>query len=258
MATSRPRTLAILQARTSSRRLPGKVLKPILGNPMILRQIERIERADSLDLLVLATSREQSDDELARICAEAGKQVYRGALEDVLERFYRAAELHLPDYVVRLTGDCPLTDWQVIDRVVESCVAQGVDFASNTLTPTWPDGLDIEVMRYGALETAWRETEALADREHVTTYFYNHPRELKLANIVREGEDLSGLRWTVDRPEDLRFVAEVYQALYPSNPRFVTEDVLELLKRRPELKKINAGFRRNEALEPRPDSETRG
>ena len=250
MAVSRVRTLAILQARTSSRRLPGKVLKPIMGEPMILRQIERIERASSLDRLVVATSVDPSDDALAEACAQAGKAVYRGALDDVLDRFNRAAEADAPEQVVRLTGDCPLADWTVIDRVVESCIAQGVDYASNTMSRTWPHGLDVEVIRFSALACAWREATTPYDREHVTPFIYHHPERFTLTNVARDGADLTGLRWTVDEPEDFSFVTEVYQALYPTDPAFTSEDILELLRRRPELQEINAGRRPKEGLAP--------
>lgn len=248
MSETRVRTLAVLQARTSSRRLPGKVLKPILGQPMILRQIERIEHAESLDRLVVATSEDPSDDELAAACAQAGKAVFRGALDDVLDRFYRAAEPQDPDLVVRLTGDCPLADWNVIDLVVQDCIAKGVDYASNTLTPTWPDGLDVEVMRFSALRSAWQEASTSSDREHVTPYINRHPDLFTLANVARKGEDLAGLRWTVDEPEDLEFVTRVYDALYADQPAFASEEILDLLRRRPELNEINAGIRRNEGF----------
>ena len=246
MAPKRSKTLAVLQARTSSRRLPGKVLKPILGRAMILRQVERIRRARSLDELVLATSEDPGDDALAEVCTAAGIAVHRGALDDVLDRCFRAAEKERPDHVVRLTGDCPLTDWRVIDLVVERCISEGADYASNTLKPSWPDGLDVEAMRLSALESAWRAAGEAFEREHVTPYIYNHPQRFTLVNVVRDGADLSGLRWTVDEPEDFAFVEQVYGALYAAKPDFTTEDLLELLQRRPELGEINAGFRRNE------------
>ena len=151
--------LAILQARMSSSRLPGKVLAPILGEPMIARQIERLRRAERIDRLVIATSDQPDDDELAAEAGRIGCDVFRGALDDVLERYYRCAtaQAPLPDHVVRLTGDCPLADPGLIDRLIAFHLEGGFDYASTALEPTWPDGLDAEIMTMAALEAAWRE-----------------------------------------------------------------------------------------------------
>ncbi|MEW5943436.1 MAG: glycosyltransferase family protein [Pseudomonadota bacterium] len=237
--------LAILQARFSSTRLPGKVLKPILGKPMLRHQIERIRRARRIDKLMVATSAHPSDDALQKLCAEAGITCHRGSLDDVLDRFYQAARTQGVEYVVRLTGDCPLADPAVIDRVVDACLESGADYASNVFPPTYPDGLDVEVFRFAALERAWREGRLPSEREHVTPYIHQHPELFRQVNVSQEN-DLSALRWTVDNPADFEFVREVYEALYPHNPAFATADILDLLARRPELGKINTHLQRNE------------
>jgi spore coat polysaccharide biosynthesis protein SpsF len=240
--------LAILQARTSSKRFPRKVLEPLIGKPMILRQIERIRRAKRLDALILATSGDPSDDELAHLCQKDGVAVHRGSLDDVLARFVGAAQrFGAPDWIVRLTGDCPLTDPEIIDRVVDEALRSGADYASNAVEPTFPDGLDVEVMRYAALTTIAAEPRSAAEREHVTLALYRHGERFKI-HPVRNAEDYSRLRWTVDEPRDLTLVKAIYEALYPAKPDFAFADILALIKRRPELARLNAPTKRNEGL----------
>jgi spore coat polysaccharide biosynthesis protein SpsF len=227
-------TLAILQARPSSRRLPGKVLADVLGQPMLARQIERVARAKRVDELVVATSDEPSDDGIAALCRELGVACFRGSLDDVLGRFYAAAAAQSPRpaHVVRLTGDCPLADPALIDAVIELHLSSGADYTSNALERRFPDGLDVEAMRFEALEAAQREARGAAQREHVTPYLYEHPGRFALASLRCE-RDLAALRFTVDEPADLRFVQRVYAALYPANPAFGWRDVLALVERDP-------------------------
>ena len=240
--------LGILQARTSSSRLPRKVMLPMAGAPMLARQIERLKRAKRIDKLVLATSDRPEDGCVAELSESAGIGSYRGSLDDVLDRFYRAAETHRPEWVVRVTGDCPLADWEVIDACIDFALAGGFDYASNTLKPTWPDGLDVEVCTFQALATAWREADTSLEREHVMPFITRRPERFKLGSLERQGEDLSAMRWTVDEPRDYEFVRRVYDALYPTNPAFMTADILNLLHDRPELLDMNAGIERNEGL----------
>jgi len=239
--------LGILQARISSTRLPGKVLKPILGIPMLLHQIKRIQRAKLVDKLIVATSLEQADDELENMCKGNGIQCFRGSLEDVLERFYQAAKLFKPEHIVRLTGDCPLTDPEIIDQVIEVHLRGNFDYTSNALEPTYPDGLDVEVLRFSVLERARQEATLSSQREHVTLYIYQNPLEFKIG-VVKGKTDLSALRWTVDEPQDFALVKDVYEFLYPQNPNFTTKDILEYINIHSELKEINNGFVRNEGL----------
>ena len=240
--------LAILQARMSSSRLPGKVMADLLGEPMLARQIERLRRCRTIDRLVLATSTDAADDALADLAARIGVDGFRGSLDDVLDRFHAAAAGSGAGQIVRLTGDCPLIDPGLIDRLVEMHVAGGYDHSCNTLTPRWPDGLDAEVMRAEVLETAWREATLPSEREHVTRFIYTRPERFRLGSLVGD-TDLSDQRWTVDTPEDLAMVRAVYAALYPANPAFGTGDILAFLAAHPEIAALNRAHRRNEGLE---------
>ncbi|HLZ76102.1 glycosyltransferase family protein [Phenylobacterium sp.] len=221
--------LAILQARMTSSRLPGKVMAPVLGEPMIGRQLERLRRSKRIDMLVVATSVDASDDPLAAYIERLGLPVYRGPLDDVLERFRGAAAL-LPGAaaVVRLTADCPLADPGLIDQVIEHHHAVGADYTSNTLgTRTYPHGLDAEVIRTQVLIEAAELAADPYEREHVTPYIYRRPQTYKLAGVARH-DSWAALRWTVDLPEDLVFVREVYAKLYPFDPAFTSEAVVAL------------------------------
>jgi spore coat polysaccharide biosynthesis protein SpsF len=221
--------LAILQARMTSSRLPGKVMAPVLGEPMIGRQVERLRRARRIDTLVVATSVDPSDDPLAAYCERLGLAVFRGPLDDVLERF-RAAVALLPGAkaVVRLTADCPLADPALIDEVIDHHHTVDADYTSNTLgARTYPHGLDAEVIRPRALLEAAERAVDPYEREHVTPYIYRRPETYQLAGVARH-DSWAALRWTVDLPEDLAFVRDVYAKLYPFNPAFSSEDVAHL------------------------------
>jgi spore coat polysaccharide biosynthesis protein SpsF len=239
--------LGVLQARTSSSRMPSKVLEPILGQPMILRQFERLVRSRRIDALTLATSDDASDDTLAQIVREAGFSVARGSLDDVLDRFLSAASPHAPEWVVRLTGDCPLTDPLLIDRLIDETLAAGADYGSTALEPTFPDGLDAEIVRFDVLREVAAEPRTTAEREHVTLAIHRRPDRFKLHSVTGS-PDLSALRWTVDEPRDFAFVTQVYEALYPQKPAFDTRDILDLMRQRPELQRLNGDIQRNEGL----------
>jgi spore coat polysaccharide biosynthesis protein SpsF len=220
--------LGVLQARMSSTRLPGKVMKDLLGRPMIDRQIERLRRAEALDRLVVATSDDASDDPLAEHLEREGVDVFRGPLADVLARFSGAVERFGPaQHIVRLTADCPLADWRVLDQVVRLHLAEANDYTSNDLVRTFPHGLDVEIVRADALAMAVRDASDPAEREHVTPFVYNRPEWFKLGCLT-QAQDQSAERWTVDTPNDLAFVRRVYERLYPANPAFTSEDILAL------------------------------
>jgi spore coat polysaccharide biosynthesis protein SpsF len=216
--------VAVLQARMSSSRLPGKVMKPILGMPMIGRHIERLNRCDSLDRIVVATSRDPSDDGLAAYCEGLGVRVFRGALEDVLGRFAGAAIANGAGHVVRLTADCPLADPPVIDACVWRHIETGADYTSNTLERSYPDGLDVEVMTAAALKVMQAEAKDPYEREHVTPFLYRNPERFRIAQLVQSAQ-MSDRRWTVDTAEDFEFVSRVFYMLYPTNPRFGQADI---------------------------------
>ena len=220
--------LGVLQARMSSTRLPGKVMRDLRGRPMIDRQIERLRRAETLDRLVVATSDDPSDDPLAEHLQAEGVGVFRGPLADVLARFAGATDRFGPaEHVVRLTADCPLTDWRVLDLVVRRHFEHGNDYTSNDLIRTFPHGLDVEIVRAEVLALADREATLPAEREHVTPFVYNRPDRFRLG-CVTQAVDRSAERWTVDTANDFAFVRRVNERLYPATPVFTSEDILAL------------------------------
>jgi spore coat polysaccharide biosynthesis protein SpsF len=213
----------------TSSRLPGKVMAPVLGEPMIGRQVERLRRARLIDQLVVATSTDPSDDPLAAYCESLDVGVFRGPLDDVLGRFNAALTRHRDaTAVVRLTADCPLTDPELIDRVVAHHHEVDADYTSNTLgTRTYPHGLDVEVIRPAVLAEAAEQASDRYEREHVTPYIYRRPETYRLAGVARR-QSLASLRWTVDLPEDLTFVRDVYARLYPFDPEFTSDAIAAL------------------------------
>ena len=215
---------------------------------MIARQVERIGRARNIDDLVIATSSDRSDDPLATWAEAEGLSVYRGSLDDVLGRFVGVIAAYAPDTVVRLTADCPLASPCVIDAVIDHFIESDVDYCSNTLTPTFPDGLDVEVVRARVLTEVAEMSTDPAEREHVTLGVYRRPERFTLANFAGD-TDLSSLRWTVDTAGDLAFVIRVYEALHETIPGFETADILDLIERTPGLRRTTDDGRRNAALQ---------
>ena len=214
--------LAIIQARTSSSRFPNKVLADLHGAPMLARQIERVLRCALIDKLVVATSSAPNDDAVEDIAHEAGVACYRGSLGGVFDRLYRCAEFYNADHVVRLTGDCPLTDPIIIDDVISTHVSGGMDYTSNVEPCTFPDGLDVEVFTFAAMQ---RCHEALSmAQEHVTTLF-RRAMQFKIGRF-RNAVDYSKYRWTVDYPSDLERVRRIYADLYDDKPDFGWLDIM--------------------------------
>lgn len=237
--------LAILQARTSSSRLPRKVLRPLMGRAMILRELDRLKECCEITQLVLATSIDPSDDELAQTVEAAGYDVYRGSLDDVLGRYYHCAQRYMPTHVVRLTGDCPVIDPHIVDRVIAQHVAKRNDYTSTT--ERFPDGLDTEVMTYAALEKAYQEAALPSEREHVTLYIRRHPERFRVGTVDC-AEDYGAMRWTVDEPQDFALIEKIYERFYPQHPVFTMEDILTLFREDETLAHINQGIMRNEGL----------
>jgi len=203
---------------------------------MILRQIERVRRSRLIDRLVVATSDDRTDDVLNDVLEGAGAEVFRGPLDDVLARYAGALEAFGPaDQVVRLTGDCPLADWAVIDGVIEAHLASGADYTANTWGQrTFPKGLDVDVVNGGVLMEAAREASDPYEREHVLPFVYGRPERYRLEGFTQPADE-GQLRWTVDLPEDLEFMSAVYDALHPRDPAFTSDDVRSLLRSRPDL-----------------------
>jgi spore coat polysaccharide biosynthesis protein SpsF len=234
-----PVKLAIIQARCSSTRMPGKVLAPLAGEPMILRLVERVRRSVELDAVVVATSRDPSDDPLVATLEERGVLVRRGPLGDVLARYLQVIDEFDPETVVRLTGDNPLVDPAVIDDVLRAHAASGADYTSNSLVRSYPYGLDVEAVRAAALRRVAELATDQEEREHVTIGIYRRPDVFRLEPVVQP-QDHAELRWTVDYPEDFAFVERVYAELFPVDPAFAQADVLALLERRPELRRLRS------------------
>lgn len=245
--------LAVVQARMSSTRMPGKVLTPLMGKPMILQQLERVQRSRLIDQIVVATSTEQSDDLLAATVTEAGYLCVRGSHDDVLERFVQVLEEHPAEVVARITADCPLISPEVIDRVIGDFLSGDYDYASNTLQPTYPDGLDVEVVRSDALRALAELGSDPDEREHVTLGIYRRPERFRLASVRDEQDghsvNRSDLRWTVDVPEDFAFIERIYQHFLPEYPTFDYEDIVQLLEQRPDIAHTRPDLRRNAALD---------
>lgn len=237
--------VAVLQARYSSSRLPGKVLLPVQSKPMLLRQADRVRRSKRIDHLVIATSMCADDDAIANLADANDIACFRGSLDDVLDRVVNAARPYNPEWVVRLTGDCPLIDPEIIDQVIDAALQADCDYCSNAIEPTFPDGLDVEVIKMAALDVASNEAQLVSEREHVTPFIHKHPERFDIVHYKQDC-DLSSMRWTVDEPSDLEFVRKIYAALYPRNPGFGMSDILEAIAQQPELAETNAGFSRNE------------
>lgn len=236
------KVVAIIQARMSSTRLPGKVLKTASGRTMLDRMLERVRKASTIDKVIVATTTDPSDNAIVRACRRYESESYRGSLPDVLDRYYQAALQHQADIIVRLTGDCPLIDPQLIDDVVKALVDKQVDFACNRLPPpfsrTYPIGLDVEACTFAALEIAWRNADQKHEREHVLPYLYAVPGRFKVIQL-NHSEDLGHQRWTLDTPEDLVLLRRVYRYFKGGND-FSWLDVVQLWREKPELFEVNA------------------
>ncbi len=235
--------LTVVQARRGSSRLPDKVSLPLAGQPLLVRMVERVQRARLAGQVVVATTTDPADDALGALCAAHGIAVFRGSPTDLLDRHYQAARAFGADAVVKIPSDCPLIDPAVIDRVLGFYLetAGQYDFVGNLHPATYPDGNDVEVMPLGALETAWREARRPLEREHTTPFFWENPGRFRLANVAWEtGLDYSmSHRFTIDYPADYDFVKAVYDALYPANPAFGLADILALLRREPGIFGLN-------------------
>jgi spore coat polysaccharide biosynthesis protein SpsF len=228
----------ILQARTGSTRLPGKVLLEVLGKSMIEHLIERLKAAKSCDRIIIATTTAKGDDAIAALADRLKLKTYRGSVDDVLNRFYQAGRTFGLAHIIRITADCPLMDPAVIDKGVAEYFSSGADYCSNVLKRTFPDGEDVEIFSFNTLEKTWKEAKLAFDREHVTPYIRKHPELFKLANF-KNGTNISDKRWTLDKEEDLVFIKKVYEALYPVNNYFGMDEVLSFIKNNPDVEDIN-------------------
>lgn len=246
--TKTPRVVAIIQARMGSTRLPGKTLVKISGAPLLLHIINRIKASETIDAIIIATTQLPEDDVLEKLAADHCIACYRGSTDDVLDRFYQAAQTCEAEVIVRITADDPFKDPEILDHCCHYLLEHPhVDYVSNTMKPTYPEGLDIEVFRFRALEISWKQAKLHSEREHVTPFIWKNPKIFRCVNIEHD-EDLSHYRWTLDYPEDLKFTLQIYEKLSDKGI-FHMNDILDLLKKYPDLLKINNIFVRNEGYQ---------
>jgi spore coat polysaccharide biosynthesis protein SpsF len=237
--------VTVIQARISSSRLPGKVLLPLLGKPLLFRMIERVKRAKLIGTIVVATSTNQEDDKIKFACEEENTTCFRGHLTDLLDRHYQLAKKYNADAIVKIPSDCPLIDPFIIDKVIQHYIDnEEYDYVSNLHPATYPDGNDVEIFSSQSLEYAWRDATKDFEREHTTPYMWGHKDSFNIGNVEWEtGLDLStSLRFTIDYEEDYLFIKRVFEELYPKNPDFGLNDILRLLEQKPEVAEINHRF----------------
>jgi spore coat polysaccharide biosynthesis protein SpsF len=234
-------TMIITQARMMSTRLSGKVMKEVLGLPLLYYHVQRLRRVQNAESVVVATSQNPKDDVIFDFCQKEGVHAVRGSEEDVLSRYFAAASAFGVDVVVRVTSDCPLIDPKLIEKAI-ACFQQHyqeLDYLSNTLQRTFPRGMCVEVFRFEALKRAFFEASLPYAREHVTPYILERKNQFRIANFSQSCDD-SALRLTVDTPEDFELIKKILEDLYPRKPDFTLQDIMELLDKHPEWKHINA------------------
>ena len=245
--------LAILQARMSSTRLPNKVLKKVNNKELLAYECDRILKSKKIDKLIIATSNDSSDDLIQDFGLRTNIEVFRGSLDDVLSRYYMCVKRFKDKKniaklnIIRVTGDCPLIDPQVIDEVIETFEEGKYDYVSNTLIPTYPDGMDIEIFTYEALKIAYNKATLKSDREHVTLYIRNNEQFKKINHKAKN--DFSHLRLTVDEQSDFDLIKNILENLYPKNNNFTYLDVVSYMSQNPYLFMLNSTIKRDEGLD---------
>lgn len=250
MTGAKPTTGIVVQARTGSSRFPGKVLADLHGEPLIVRELERLRCVSGFDRIVVATTDDPADDTLAELVESLeGVDLYRGSEHDVLARYVGAARAFDLDVIGRVTGDCPLLDPDVIGTVLAQFRdTPGCDYASNCRPRTWPHGFDVEVVSRTALDAADAEAMDNFDREHVLVYVFTRPERFVCVNVESEDSENVGLRLTVDYPADLEFVRAIYAELHDSKPEFHFTDIIGLLERHPDLLVVNRDVPAHESI----------
>lgn len=237
--------LVIIQARCGSTRLPSKVLKEIEGKTALEQMLDRVSRSARADEIMVATTINSEDLSIVNLVSGLGYRVFAGNSSDVLDRYYQAAKLVRPEYVVRLTADCPLFDWRLLDEAVDELNEESDDLFS--YTETFPDGEDLEIFRFRVLEEMWENARLASEREHVTLYVKNHPEIYKLQNYECKIGNLKDERWTLDEPEDLEVIRAVYRHFAPRTD-FSMEEIYKFLQEHPEIRELNQKYIRNEGL----------
>lgn len=234
---------AILQGRTGSTRLPGKVLLPLAGKPVMQQVYERIRYCRNIDSILVATSTAEEDDSIFELFTRLGVPVFRGSKEDPLDRYYRAASHYGLRHIVRIMADCPLVDPAIVDQVIALYFSGGYEFCC--LGGEFPTGLDTTVFSYSALARCWREGLRRSEREHITAYLSHHPEQFNIGVLERH-QGLSHHRWVMDYEADYQFITKIYEALYVPGQLFASAEILELVQEQPQLLRINAEIPRDE------------
>jgi len=236
----------VIQARSGSSRLVNKIFLTLTGKPLLYRMFERVAASELKGTIVIATTTESSDDNVESFCKDHKINFYRGHQTDLLDRHYQAAKIFSADAVIKIPSDCPLIDSKVIDKVIQFYLnnINNYDYVSNLHPATYPDGNDVEIMSFNALEKAWNNAEREFEREHTTPFIWENPDKFRIGNVLWEtGLDYSmTYRFTIDYPEDYEFIKKVYDELYPKKPDFSLEDILNLLNENKEIKKINSKY----------------
>jgi spore coat polysaccharide biosynthesis protein SpsF len=236
----------VVQARRGSTRLPGKIMMPLVGAPLLVRMVERVQAAKTPVKVVVATTIESIDDKVEELCKEYGIECFRGHPTDLLDRHYKAGEVYNADIVVKIPSDVPLIDPKVIDKVLQYYLnnEDKYDFVSNLHPATYPDGNDVEVMPMDILETAYNEALKEMEREHTTPFIWENPKRFRIGNVEWDtGKDYSmSHRFTIDYPEDYEFIKRVYDELYDKNTEFGLDEILNLLNEKPEIYDINKKY----------------
>ncbi len=233
------KVVAIIQARMGSTRLPGKVMRMLVDHTVLYHVVSRVIKVKNVDQVIVATTDSPQDGPICEEAQKAGASVFRGDEQDVLGRYYKAAVSVDADIIIRITSDCPLIDPDIISRMLEFYQQNNYDYVSNTLSRTFPRGLDVEIFRFDALEKAFHSASAPEEREHVTPYLYRHPTEFSLFDY-RSEENHSEYRWTLDTIEDWELIQTLYQHLYEGNRIFGLKETLEFIQRNPQVSQINA------------------
>jgi len=238
--------IAIIQARCGSTRFPNKVFANLCNKPLIWHVVNRLKYSRSINKIVLATTVNPLDDKLCNWAIANGVSFFRGSENDVLNRYYEAAKEFNADIIIRITADDPFKDPIIIDRAVCKLQEEKADFVCNNYPPTYPEGLDVEVFTFRALEIEEQNSKDNFEREHVTQYIYHHSCDFKICN-VSHSKDLSSLRWTIDTEKDFEMAQQVYLSLYKDeNAIFYMEDILQLIEKHPEIAQINSDVPRSE------------
>lgn len=236
MYERKEKIVATIEARMTSSRLPGKVLMNYCSKPNLQHIIERLKRSKYVDEVVVATTINKQDNPIVELCEKIGCKYFRGSEDDVLLRVLESAKSVNGDIIVEITGDCPVVDWRHIDKLIEIYFSGEHDYASNILKRTFPRGFDTQVFSVKVLEEVNEATKNPVDHEHVSLYIYTHPEKYRLINWEAEKKmNHPEFEITLDTKGDYEFIKEIYEKLYPRNPDFSAEDVVELLIKHPEM-----------------------